>query len=178
MGSSYPIGAFAACDARVVGISPMADFKIRPAREDDAVAIAQIHIDARRVAMPWLPVIHTFEDTVQFFGDFVIANQIVRVAESEGAVAGFIAIEGAFVDHLYVAPAHQSVGIGGALLKFAKETRPEGLKLWTFERNSKARSFYEKRGFVAIEFTDGSRNEERTPDLLYQWNPARLIGGE
>jgi ribosomal protein S18 acetylase RimI-like enzyme len=156
----------------------MADFIIRAAREDDAIAIAQIHIDARRVAMPWLPVLHSFEDTVRFFGDFVIANQIVRVAEAESAVAGFIAIEGAFVDHLYVAPAHQSVGIGDALLRFAKETRPEGLKLWTFERNSNARGFYEKRGFVAIEFTDGSRNEERTPDVLYEWNPTRASGGD
>ena len=156
----------------------MTDFTIRPACEDDAIAIAQVHIDARRVAMPWLPVLHTFEETVQFFGDFVIANQIVSVAETEGAVVGFIAIEGAFVDHLYVAPAHQSAGIGDALLKLAKETRPEGLKLWTFERNSKARKFYENRGFVAIEFTDGSRNEERTPDVLYKWNPAHLSGGE
>jgi ribosomal protein S18 acetylase RimI-like enzyme len=162
----------------MVEISAMPHFNIRPAREHDAIAIAQIHIDARRVAMPWLPVVHTFEDTVRFFGDFVIANQIVSVAEAEGAVAGFIAIEGAYVDHLYVAPAHQSVGIGDALLKLAKETRPDGLKLWTFEGNSKARSFYEKRGFVAIEFTDGSRNEERTPDVLYEWSPARLIGGE
>jgi len=159
-------------------MSAMPDFNIRPARVDDAVAIAQIHIDARRVAMPWLPVLHTFEDTVQFFGNFVIANQIVRVAEVEGAVVGFIAIEGAFVDHLYVGPAHQSAGIGDALLKLAKETRPDGLKLWTFERNTKARKFYEKRGFVAIEFTDGSRNEERTPDVLYEWNPMRVSGGE
>ena len=151
----------------------MAEFIIRSAREDDAIAIAQVHIEARRVAMPWLPVIHTFEETVRFFGDFVIANQIVRVAEVEAAVAGFIAIEGAFVDHLYVAPAHQHMGIGDALLKFAKETRPEGLRLWTFERNSNARRFYEKRGFVAIEFTDGARNEERTPDVLYEWNQAR-----
>ncbi len=43
-------------------------FQIRAAREDDAVAIAQAHIDARREAMPWLPVIHTFEETVRFFG--------------------------------------------------------------------------------------------------------------
>jgi hypothetical protein len=47
--------------------------------------------------------------------------------------------------------------------------------LWTFERNHRARSFYEKRGCVAIEFTDGSRNEERTPDVRYQWSPANSV---
>lgn len=111
----------------------MAQFQIRPARDDDAVAIAQAHVDARRVAMPWLPVIHTVEETVRFFGDFVIPNQVVLVAEAEEGVVGFIAIEGSFVEHLYIAPSHQGIGIGEALLDRAKELRPEGLMLWTFE---------------------------------------------
>jgi len=149
----------------------MAQFQIRPARDDDAVAIAQAHIDARRVAMPWLPVIHTFEETVRFFGDFVIPNQVVLVAEVDDGVAGFIAIEGAYVEHLYIAPAHQGIGIGDTLLNRAKELRPDGLMLWTFERNDRARRFYEKRGFIAVEFTDGSRNEERTPEVRYRWTP-------
>jgi GNAT superfamily N-acetyltransferase len=149
-----------------------AQFQIRRAREDDAAAVAQAHVDARRVAMPWLPVVHSFEDTVQFFGDFVIPNQTVLVAELEEGVVGFIAIEGGWVEHLYVAPAHQGIGIGDALLQRAKELRPDGLMLWTFEANHRARSFYEGRGFVAVEFTAGSRNEERTPDVRYQWRPS------
>jgi len=99
---------------------------------------------------------------------------VVMVAELEEGVAGFIAIEGAYIEHLYIAPAHQGIGIGDALLQRAKELRPDGLMLWTFERNHRARAFYEKRGFVAVEFTDGSRNEERTPDVRYHWNPAKL----
>jgi ribosomal protein S18 acetylase RimI-like enzyme len=155
-----------------------AQFEIRPARQDDATAIAQTQIDARRVAMPWLPVLHSFEDAVRFFGDFVVANQIVMVAEVEEGVAGFIAVEGAYVDHLYVAPAYQGIGVGDALLKKAMQLRPAGLKLWTFERNSRARAFYEHRGFVAIQFTDGARNEERTPDVLYEWKPEKRVAGK
>jgi GNAT superfamily N-acetyltransferase len=102
-------------------------------------------------------------------------NQIVLVAELEEGVVGFIATEGAWVEHLYVAPAHQGIGIGDALLQKAKELRPDGLMLWTFERNHRARTFYEQRGFVAIEFTDGSRNEKRTPDVRYQWNPVNSV---
>ena len=150
----------------------MAQFQIRAAREDDAVAIAQAHIDAWRVAMPWLPMIHTFEETVQFFGDFVIPNQVVFVAELEEGLVGFIAIEGEWVEHLYVAPTHQGIGIGDALLQKGKELRPDSLMLWTFEGNHRARAFYEKRGFVAIEFTDGARNEERTPDVRYRWKSS------
>ncbi len=147
-------------------------FSMRQAREDDADAIAKTHIDAWRIAMPWLPFMHTFEETVRFFGDIVIPNQIVLVAETEDGVVGFIAIEGAWVEHLYVAPTHQGIGIGDTLLQKAKELRPEGLMLWTFEGNHRARAFYEKRGFVAVEFTNGSRNEERAPDVRYHWNPG------
>jgi GNAT superfamily N-acetyltransferase len=150
-------------------------FRIRAAREDDGFAIAQAHVDAMRAAMPWLPNIHTFEETVSFFGDIMIPNQTVMVAELEEGVVGFIAIHNDWVEHLYIAPAHQGLGIGDALLTKAKELRPEGLMLWTFERNHRARTFYEKRGFVAIEFTDGSRNEERTPDVRYQWKPANSV---
>jgi GNAT superfamily N-acetyltransferase len=148
-------------------------FQIRPARADDAIAIATAHIDARQVAMPWLPVIHTFEETVQFFHDFVLPLQVVLVTELEEGVVGFIAIYSQWVEHLYVSPAHQGIGIGDALLVRAKELRPDGLMLWTFEQNHRARAFYERRGFVAVEFTDGSRNEERTPDVRYQWKPSR-----
>jgi hypothetical protein len=31
-----------------------------------------------------------------------------------------------------------------------------------------ARRFYERYGFVPIEWSDGSRNEERCPDILYE----------
>ena len=153
----------------------MAQFQIRAAHDDDAVAIAQAHIYAWRDAMPWLPMVHGYEEIVRYFGDFVIPNQVVLVAEAEDGVVAFVAIERAFVEHLYVAPTHQGIGIGDALLDRAKELRPEGLMLWTFERNRRARRFYEKRGFVAIEFTDGSRNEERTPDVRYQWKPPSRL---
>jgi putative acetyltransferase len=149
----------------------MMKFLIREGNREDAHAIATAHIDARREAMPWLPVIHTFEETVQYFGDVVLENEVVLVAEVEGRVVGFIAIEGDFVDHLYIAPGRQSVGIGGALLERAKQLRPSGLKLWTFQKNAAARKFYENRAFVAHEFTDGSRNEEREPDVQYRWIP-------
>ncbi|MGE3511045.1 MAG: histone acetyltransferase, partial [Vicinamibacterales bacterium] len=31
------------------------------------------------------------------------------------------------------------------------------------------RVFYERHGFVAVAFGDGSGNEERCPDILYEW---------
>jgi hypothetical protein len=53
----------------------------------------------------------------------------------------------------------------------AKERSPGGLGLWAFQVNKPARRFYERHGFVAVTFTDGSGNEEREPDVRYEWRP-------
>ena len=53
----------------------------------------------------------------------------------------------------------------------AKERRPSGFRLWVFQRNVGAREFYEQHGFPLVELTDGSGNEEREPDALYEWAP-------
>jgi putative acetyltransferase len=74
-----------------------------------------------------------------------------------------------WVDQLYVAPGHQGRGIGRRLLDLAKERSEGGLELWTFQVNDRARRFYERNGFAAVELTDGSGNEEREPDVRYRW---------
>ena len=41
------------------------------------------------------------------------------------------------------------------------------VNLWTFQRNTGARRFYERNGFIAVDLTDGASNEEREPDVRY-----------
>ena len=149
----------------------MNDFEIRRARSDAAEAIADVHLDSRREAMPWLPVLHSREETVTYFTD-VLLREDVLVAQADRIVVGFIALLCDHIDHLYIAPAYQHRRIGDNLLVIAKELHPDGLTLWTFQRNARARRFYETRGFVASEFTDGLRNEESQPDVLYTWRPC------
>jgi GNAT superfamily N-acetyltransferase len=150
----------------------MRKFQIRPAQSDDASSIATIHFDSRHQAMPWLPALHSLKDTTAYFAGHVLPHEEVWVAEIDGAVAGFIALNGVCLDHLYVAPTRQGQGIGDKLLATAKKQRPGGLTLWTFQRNDRARRFYESRGFVSSKLTDGSRNEEHEPDVLYVWPPT------
>jgi len=145
--------------------------EIRPACSDDAEAIADVHLNSRRYAMPSLPVLHSREETIAYFVRHVLVYEEVLVAEINELVVGFIALEGDHVDHLYIAPSYQGRGIGDKLLTMAKELHPRGLTLWTFQRNMQATRFYEARGFVASKFTNGSRNEEGEPDVLYAWLP-------
>ncbi|KTS13191.1 acetyltransferase, partial [Methylobacterium indicum] len=83
-------------------------------------------------------------------------------------MSGVIAFRDDWIEQLYVLPDAQGRGIGGALLAIAQQA-VDRLQLWTFQRNARARSFYEARSFVVVERTDGSRNEEKEPDVRYLW---------
>ena len=144
---------------------------IRRANTDDARACADIQIAAMRDAMPWLPDLHTDDETRAWMRDVVFAKREVWVAEEGGRVAGFVAIEGDLVGNLYVAPASQRRGLGSALLDVVGRERPHGFRLWVFQRNAGARAFYEEHGLVLVETTDGRSNEECEPDALYAWTP-------
>ena len=119
--------------------------------------------------MTFLPNIHTDEETFFFIDNIVLRDQDVHVAETNGEISGFVAIERDMVEHLYVRPDLLRRGIGSALLQRAKERLPSGFRLWVFQENVPARRFYERHGLRLVEETDGSRNEERTPDALYEW---------
>src|SRR5262245_10296937 len=142
---------------------------VRRATAADARACADIQIAAMRDAMPWLPDLHTDDETRAWMRGVVFAAREVWVAEEGGRVAAFVAVEGDLVGNLYVAPAMQRRGLGSALLDVVQRERPRGFRLWVFQRNAGARAFYEARGLVLVETTDGRANEEREPDALYAW---------
>lgn len=143
---------------------------LRPATPDDAPALAVILRTCFRVSLPFLPELHTAEEDLAYISGKLMVEDAVWAAEVEGAVVGYVAFRDDWIDHLYVHPDRQGQGIGPALLdKALADGRPK--QLWTFQQNVRARRFYEARGFRPVEFTDGSGNEERTPDVRYLWSP-------
>jgi ribosomal protein S18 acetylase RimI-like enzyme len=91
------------------------------------------------------------------------------VAVTEAGVIGMMTVGDGSIEQLYVDPAHFGRGTGTKLLGHAKQLHPEGLDLWTFQSNARARRFYEMHGFHAIEETMGD-NEEGAPDVRYHWD--------
>jgi putative acetyltransferase len=134
---------------------------------DDVDQVALIHRTAFDARLPWLAGQHAPAEDRWFFRHRVFRDCAVWGAGQDGLV-GFIAFRDGWVDHLYVLPPWQGRGLGRALLDVAKTASPT-LQLWTFQRNASARRFYERQGFAAVDHTDGSRNEEREPDVLYHW---------
>jgi ribosomal protein S18 acetylase RimI-like enzyme len=103
----------------------------------------------------------------------LIPTGYTTVAVVEERVVGFLAVsigaDTSWIDHPYVLPTWVGRGIGTRLLEFARHRLPAPIRLYTFQFNDRARRFYESRGFRAIAVGDGSANEERCPDILYEW---------
>ncbi|MFJ9314695.1 GNAT family N-acetyltransferase [Pimelobacter simplex] len=150
------------------------DLLLRPATPADVPGIAAVQVAARaRAAMP--PGRHAPDEIRAYLTERFGAAEN-WVAESGGALVGYARFTRTWLDDLYVDPAHQGQGVGGALLDLVKARHPGGFSLWVFEQNLPARAFYAARGLVEREHTDGAENEERAPDLRMEW-PAGSVGG-
>jgi GNAT superfamily N-acetyltransferase len=132
---------------------------------DDA---ARVHRAAFDHALPWLAGLHVPEQDRRFFRERLFGACEIWGAVDDSALVAIIAFREEWIDQLYVLPAAQRRGLGTRLLQIAQSSLSP-LHLWTFQRNTKARRFYEARGFVLVTETDGEQNEEREPDALYRW---------
>ena len=139
----------------------------------DAAAAAELYLRARHAAVPAVPPpAHSDEDVRSWFRHVVVPRRETWLAEHRGAPVALLVLDVSELDQLYVHPGWTSRGLGSRLLALAQRRRPDGLTLWTFQSNPGAQRFYERHGFVAVERTDGSGNEERSPDVRYAWRPA------
>lgn len=140
---------------------------IRPATLTDLPRVADIFSRSRRL-LTFLPELHSVEEDRGFI-EGLLTGAAVRVAQGpNGDILAMLVEEGDWIDHLYVDPDAIGSGAGSALLADA-QSRHARLELWCFAENGRARAFYEKRGFIAVEETDGAGNEAGRPDIRYVW---------
>ena len=140
---------------------------IRRATPDDVEEIVAI-FEPSFGTLDFLPTLHTHEEHLAWFER--------RLREDEGYILGrgFAVLQDDWLTYLYVHPEAIGTGIGHALFEHVTTLRPDGIQFWVFQQNERARRFYESHGAVAVEFTDGSANEERTPDVRYEWRPSNV----
>ena len=154
---------------------------LRRARPEDAEHVAEILIAARREFMPFAPSAHPDHEVRQWVREVLLSTHEVTVATDARRVVGVLACsrkgEHSWIGQLMLDPAVVGRGIGSQLLEHAVATMPSPIRLYTFQPHVRARKFYECHGFVAIEFTDGRSNEERVPDVLYEFSqaPGRVV---
>jgi GNAT superfamily N-acetyltransferase len=143
---------------------------IRRAVPGDAPAVADIYLAAFHATYDF-PLAHTDEECRAWLAEEVVPLMEAWVADVAGQVVAMMVLDEAGIGHLYVDPPWHSRGIGSRLVELAKQRRPDGLQLYTFQVNERARRFYEWHSFAVVTFGYGSGNEERQPDVLYRWLP-------
>ena len=146
---------------------------IRPAREGDGPGIATVWLDAWYATFDFPPG-HPDDEVRTWLATELLSTRETWVAtEPDGRVVALLALSDEMVDQLYVAPDRIGTGIGSRLIATAKARRPDGVDLYCFAVNARARAFYESHGFVAVATGDGSSNSEGQPDIRYAWRPDR-----
>ena len=152
------------------------DVTIRPATHVDAEQVASVYIASRKAFVAFAPLAHGDDDVRGWISNVLIPAGGVTVAVADGsreAVVGMMAVSQqdgvAWIDQLYLHPSAVGRGIGSRLIESAKHSFGSPIRLYTFQDNAGARRFYERHGFRAIKFSDGADNEERCPDILYEW---------
>ncbi len=146
--------------------------KLRPYEAGDQDELVRLWHRSKRHAYPYLATeqAYTLETDTAFFRDHIEGRCELHVATGEGEILGFLALEGDYLDRLYVRPDCQRGGVGSALLELARSLRPDGLELHTHQQNVSACAFYEKHGFAPVSWGSSSPPES-APDVRYRWRP-------
>jgi len=111
-------------------------------------------------------------EDIRWVSDSLIPSGGVTVASVGEKIVGVLAVsrtkDTSWIDQLYIQPEYCGRGIGSQLLRAALSYLKRPIRLYTFHQNDAARRFYESFGFKPIEYGDGSENEERCADVLYE----------
>lgn len=144
---------------------------LRRATSADATELTEVYLRSRNTLASYAPLAHSEAAVRDWVANILIPTGSVTVAVNNDRLVGMAAhsiVDGvAWLDQLYVSPQFNRQGIGTSLLESVKSQTDGKLQLYTFQMNHDAAAFYERHGFVAIAYSDGSRNEEGCPDVLY-----------
>ncbi|MBQ8826512.1 MAG: GNAT family N-acetyltransferase [Oscillospiraceae bacterium] len=138
---------------------------IRKAVPEDAVRIAEIEVFNYR--LNFYPI---FRCDDFYFNELNVPSETKRYSTltdsiyvyDDGAVKGFILLDGKEVVQLFTEPVVQGQGIGSALLESAVEKHGSEF-LYVLEKNSRAANFYTRHGF---NLTEDKKYEDGTEEFL------------
>ena len=110
-----------------------------------------------RVAGIWLDAnlkAHSFISPQYWKGNFETVKKMlpqaeVYVYENDREIWGFIGLNGAYIEGIFVSSEMQSRGIGKRLLDFVKTKKTE-LRLNVYQKNMRAIRFYQREGFKIL----------------------------
>lgn len=120
---------------------------IRKLQDADIDRVADIWLDANLKA-------HSFISPQYWKGNFETVKKMlpqaeVYVYENDREIWGFIGLNGAYIEGIFVSSEMQSRGIGKRLMDFVKTKKTE-LRLNVYQKNMRAIRFYQREGFKIL----------------------------
>jgi len=145
---------------------------IRPFQDEDEPAVAAVWHRSGLAAYPYLPTWQAFtlEHARTIFHTVIRAECAIWVGTLDEQIVAYLAMNGSYIDRLYVDPSEWRCGWGTRLIDLAKTLSPQGLELHTHQANLAACALYEKHGFKAVNYGI-SPPPESAPDVEYHWRP-------
>lgn len=149
-----------------------ANTSIRRFQDGDEPAVVGVWYRSGKAVYTFLPTWQTLtlELAGKFFREVIQAQCNIWVGTFQEQVVAYLAMNGSYIDRMYVDPIEWRKGWGTRFIALAKNLSPDRLELHTHQENYAARAFYEKHGFKAVKF-GMSPPPEYAPDVEYHWRP-------
>lgn len=131
---------------------------LTPAEANDAEALVQLRIEAMRDSLERIGRFNPLRARERFLSGF--SPEHTRHIEVEGRRAGFVVVKPQadclLLDHLYIHPTSQGLGIGAAVLAdVIEQATAKGLAIRVGAlRESDSNRFYARHGFRLVEQTE------------------------
>ncbi len=145
---------------------------IRRFQDADEQAVVQVWHRSGRAIYTFLPSWQalTIEQAQNVFHEVIRPKCTIWVGLCDTQIVAYMALNGSYIDRLYVDPSKWRKGWGTRCIELAKSVSPLGLELHTHQANGAARALYEKHGFRAVAYGT-SPPPECAPDVEYHWRP-------
>ena len=146
--------------------------RIRKFRGTDEADVVEVWYRSGMAAYTYLPTWQalTIEQARWVFANVIRPRCTIWVGTVNKQIVAYLAMNGSYMDRLYVDPPEWRKGWGTRFVNLAKQLSPQGLELHTHVENLAARALYERHGFTAVKFGT-SPPPESAPDVEYHWRP-------
>ena len=145
---------------------------IREFQEADESEVAGVWHRSGLAAYTFLP---TWQAMTLEQAHWVVRNVVrpkcaIWVGTLNEQIVAYLAMNGSYIDRLYVDPSEWRKGWGTRFINLAKQLSPHSLELHTHQENYAACALYERHGFRVVKFGI-SPPPESAPDVEYSWHP-------
>ena len=133
-------------------------------KDSELEKVSQIWLDSNLEA-------HDFIDKNFWLDNYPMVKEQFKTAEiyvdAESEVKGFVGLQSDYIAGIFVEKSYRNQGIGKKLIDFLKKNHQE-LSLDVYDKNIRAKQFYEKNGFEVSTQSIERENGEKESRLVWK----------